>query len=64
MTNPDLEEEEIVLRVLHTADWHLGKRYRSFPEAERIRTGLAEQAGKLPPDEPMARAALERLAVR
>ena len=43
------------------------KRYwtdRSFPEAERIRTGLAEQAGKLPPDEPMARAALERLAVR
>jgi DNA repair exonuclease SbcCD nuclease subunit len=34
MTNPDLEEEEIVLRVLHTADWHLGKRFRGFPEED------------------------------
>ncbi|HEV2672911.1 MAG TPA: hypothetical protein VGV37_00115 [Aliidongia sp.] len=41
------------------------KRYwtdRTFPDAERIRAGLARQAGKLPPDEPMARAALMRLA--
>jgi hypothetical protein len=41
------------------------KRYwtdRAFPEADRIRAGLAEQARKLPPDDPMARAALERLS--
>jgi DNA repair exonuclease SbcCD nuclease subunit len=34
MTSPDLEEEEIVLRVLHTADWHLGRRFNSFPEID------------------------------
>ena len=34
MTNPNLEEDEVVLRVLHTADWHLGRRFRSFPEED------------------------------
>jgi DNA repair exonuclease SbcCD nuclease subunit len=37
MTSPDLEEEEIVLRVLHTADWHLGRRFNSFPEADAMK---------------------------
>src|SRR5579871_5686878 len=26
------EPGEVVLRILHTADWHLGRRFRSFPE--------------------------------
>jgi DNA repair exonuclease SbcCD nuclease subunit len=34
MTDPIIEEEEIVLRVLHTADWHLGRRFRSFREQD------------------------------
>src|SRR5260221_3780830 len=24
--------EDVVLRILHTADWHLGRRFPSFPE--------------------------------
>jgi len=27
-------EEDIVLKVLHTADWHLGRRFRSFSEEQ------------------------------
>ena len=27
----------MVLKILHTADWHLGKRFRSFPEADETR---------------------------
>ncbi len=41
------------------------KRYwtdRALPDPMRIRAGLAEQAEKLPADDPMARSALERLA--
>ena len=26
------EREDVVLKVLHTADWHLGRRFPSFPE--------------------------------
>src|SRR5580704_19630200 len=26
------ESGEVVLRLLHTADWHLGRRFPSFPE--------------------------------
>src|SRR6516162_8049338 len=26
------ESGEVVLRLLHTADWHLGRRFLSFPE--------------------------------
>ena len=29
-----LNEEDIVLKVLHTADWHLGKRFRTFGQNE------------------------------
>src|SRR5437588_4356231 len=31
---PDCRTEsgEVVLRLLHTADWHLGRRFPSFPE--------------------------------
>lgn len=28
-------EDEVALKVLHTADWHLGKRFVSFAEADR-----------------------------
>jgi DNA repair exonuclease SbcCD nuclease subunit len=36
MTSPTPEEEEdVVLKVLHTADWHLGKRFQSFGEEDR-----------------------------
>jgi hypothetical protein len=41
-----------------------GKRYwtdRPLPDAMRIRAGLVEQAGRLPVDDPMGKAALERL---
>ena len=27
-------EDDIVLKLLHTADWHLGRRFRSFGEEE------------------------------
>ena len=26
------DRDELVLKVLHTADWHLGRRFPSFPE--------------------------------
>ena len=26
------ESGDVVLRLLHTADWHLGRRFPSFPE--------------------------------
>jgi hypothetical protein len=26
------DREDVVLRILHTADWHLGRRFPSFPE--------------------------------
>lgn len=32
MTRP--EADDVALKLLHTADWHLGKRFRSFPEAD------------------------------
>ncbi len=33
MTTP--EEDEVALKVLHTADWHLGRRFVGFDEADR-----------------------------
>jgi DNA repair exonuclease SbcCD nuclease subunit len=33
----DEREEDIVLRLLHTADWHLGKRFPSFSEDQNRR---------------------------
>lgn len=32
--NTGVEEEDIVLKLLHTADWHLGRRFPSFPSGE------------------------------
>lgn len=32
----DLEEDEVALKVLHTADWHLGKPFVGFDEADRL----------------------------
>ena len=34
MTRP---EDDVALKLLHTADWHLGKRFPSFPEADETR---------------------------
>jgi hypothetical protein len=31
-SNLPTEPGDIVLRLLHTADWHLGRRFPSFPE--------------------------------
>ena len=27
-------EDDIVLKLLHTADWHLGRRFRSFDQEQ------------------------------
>src|SRR6266545_6889418 len=32
VSNLPTEPGDIVLRLLHTADWHLGRRFPSFPE--------------------------------
>src|ERR1019366_9657140 len=32
LSNLSPEPGEVVLRLLHTADWHLGRRFPSFPE--------------------------------
>src|SRR3989449_2846213 len=32
LPNRRTEPGEVVLRLLHTADWHLGRRFPSFPE--------------------------------
>ena len=37
MSDLDLEEDEVALKVLHTADWHLGKRFVSFAKADRFK---------------------------
>lgn len=37
----DLEEEDIVVRFVHTADWHLGRRFPAFSEADRVRLSRA-----------------------
>jgi DNA repair exonuclease SbcCD nuclease subunit len=29
-----LEAQDVALKILHTADWHLGRRFPSFPEAD------------------------------
>lgn len=31
------EEDDVVLKVLHTADWHLGKRFKCFPAEDEIK---------------------------
>ena len=42
MTSPS--EEDIVVRLLHTADWHLGKRFPSFSEEHNRRLMQARLA--------------------
>ena len=34
MTSP--EADDVALKLLHTADWHLGRRFPSFDEADRV----------------------------
>jgi DNA repair exonuclease SbcCD nuclease subunit len=36
-----MDSEDIVLKLLHTADWHLGKPFRSFSPASATRLGRA-----------------------
>ena len=35
MSEEDWGEDEVALKVLHTADWHLGKRFVNFADADR-----------------------------
>lgn len=35
------KEDEIVLKLLHTADWHLGRRFRSFSEHGAVKLSRA-----------------------
>lgn len=35
------EDDDVVLKLVHTADWHLGRRFQSFPEADRQRLSRA-----------------------
>lgn len=35
MLEPAWEEGDVALKILHTADWHLGKRFVNFPEVDR-----------------------------
>ena len=37
----DSEEEDVALKILHTADWHLGKAFSSFPEGDRTKLSRA-----------------------
>jgi len=30
------EDDDVALKLVHTADWHLGRRFQSFPEADRL----------------------------
>jgi hypothetical protein len=30
------EVDDVALKLLHTADWHLGRRFAGFDEADRI----------------------------
>ena len=34
-------EDDIVLKLLHTADWHLGRRFRSFDDSGARTLSLA-----------------------
>jgi DNA repair exonuclease SbcCD nuclease subunit len=34
-------EDDIVLKLLHTADWHLGRRFRRFPEPQARKLSVA-----------------------
>ena len=38
------EEENVALKLLHTADWHLGKRFPSFPTDQELRLTRARLA--------------------
>ena len=35
------EDDDVVVRFVHTADWHLGRRFPAFPDADRVRLSRA-----------------------
>jgi len=37
MIDDELGDDDVALKILHTADWHLGKRLVSFDETDRIK---------------------------
>lgn len=41
MTPTGQEDDDVALKLLHTADWHLGKRFAGFDEADRIKLSRA-----------------------
>jgi DNA repair exonuclease SbcCD nuclease subunit len=40
-------EDEIVLKLLHTADWHLGRRFRSFPDDRKLTRARLDALDKI-----------------
>ena len=32
-----MEEKDVALKILHTADWHLGRRFPSFSEEDEAK---------------------------
>src|SRR2546425_12292605 len=41
LSNFPADQGDVVLRLLHTADWHLGRRFPSFPEDAQKRLSRA-----------------------
>src|SRR5580692_9069548 len=40
-------EDEIVLKLLHTADWHLGRRFKSFPDDVKLTRARLDALDKI-----------------
>ena len=38
------EGEDVALKFVHTADWHLGRRFPSFPDADRLKLSVRQHA--------------------
>ena len=43
----DAGEDEIVLKLLHTADWHLGRRFKSFPDDMKLTRARLDALDKI-----------------
>src|SRR5688572_31875128 len=44
LSHSDEDSGDVVLRLLHTADWHLGRRFPSFPEDAQKKLSRARMA--------------------
>lgn len=41
MTRPKSEDDDVALKFVHTADWHLGRRFPRFAEGDRLKLSRA-----------------------